>query len=99
MEYVAYDGEYTEKNKPKEPDSSDDKDDNGGGSSTTVLIVVSVVLVVFIIALGFVVFYFQQKNKSLMNKVKHVSFQNTNAPADPDLLLAKQNNSSADKIN
>ena len=99
LEYVAYDGEYTEKNKPKESDSSDDKDDNGGGSSTTVLIVVSVVLVVFIIALGFVVFYFQQKNKSLMNKVKHVSFQNTNAPADPDLLLAKQNNSSADKIN
>jgi hypothetical protein len=96
LEYVAYDGIYTDKNKPKDS-NNEGEEKEGGSNSSTVLIVISVVLVVAIIGLAFVVFYFQKKNKSLMNKVKHVSFQNaasSNPSADPDLLLSKQINNS-----
>ena len=92
LEYVAYDGIYTDKNKPKDS-NNEGEEKEGGSNSSTVLIVVSVVLVVAIIGLAFVVFYFQKKNRSLMNKVKHVSFQNaasSTQSADPDLLLSKQ---------
>ena len=92
LEYVAYDGIYTDKNKPKDS-NNEGEEKEGGSNSSTVLIVISVVLVVAIIGLAFVVFYFQKKNRSLMNKVKHVSFQNaasSNQSADPDLLLSKK---------
>ena len=88
LEYVAYDGIYMEREGKK-------SDNNGGGNDdddkTGLFIGISVTLVILIIALVAVVFYFQRKNQSLMNQVKHVSFQQqgNNTSADPDLLLAK----------
>ena len=85
LEYVAYNAIYQERgsgNKDEEPKEEE-------GSNTGLLIGISVSLAVLIIGLAVVVFYFQQKNKSLMNQVKHVSFQQNSANSDPDLLLSK----------
>ena len=101
LEYVAYEGKVTIR--PPAPDehsdhpttqpSSDDDDDEDGGSNTTVYVVVGVVLVILIAGLVAVLIYFSKRNKSLLNQVKHVSFQQkTNSNynnADPDLLLQK----------
>ena len=87
LEYVAYKGIKTIRDPPKGAESS-------GGVNTTVFVVVAVILLVLIAGLVVVVFIFQQKNKSLLNQVKHVSFQqnagaiNTSS-SDPDLLLQK----------
>ena len=63
---------------------------NGDGSNNTVLFgVIGGVLGVIVIGLVVVIVYFQFKNKSLLNQVKHVSFQKTNTNMDPNLLLQK----------
>ena len=88
IEYVAYDGIK----KIRDPPTKDSE--SSGGINTTVFVVVAVILLALIAGLAVVVFIFQQKNKSLMNQVKHVSFQqnagaiNTSS-TDPNLLLQK----------
>ncbi len=65
--------------------------DGNGGSSTGLFVGISVTLVILIAGLVVLVIYFQRRNKSLVNQVKHVSFQqSTSAASDPDLLLAKK---------
>ena len=82
LEYVAYDGVTMERKK--------DEKKNDGDDNTGLFIGISISLAILIIGLVAVVFYFQQKNKSLLNQVKHVSFQQQGSNnADPDLLLAK----------
>ena len=89
LEYVAYDGIETKRAKKNE-DKSGDNQSNGIDTST--FIIVGSILLLLIIGLIVVVIIFQQKNKSLLNQVKHVSFQqnaqNTGS-ADPNLLLQK----------
>ncbi len=101
LEYVAYKGVKILRPPPKEDDNG--KEDNGdnknnnnnyseNSSSTTVFVVIAVILLVLIIGLAVVVFVFQQRNKSLLNQVKHVSFQQNaggNTNTDPNLLLQK----------
>ena len=88
LEYVAYNGIKNIRDAPRGSESS------SGGINTTVFVVVAVILLSLIAGLVVVVFIFQQRNKSLMNQVKHVSFQqnagavNTSS-TDPDLLLQK----------
>ena len=86
LDYVAYKGV---KNIRKPID-----DNSGSDGNVTLFIIIMVILLGLIIGLGIIVFIFQQRNKSLINQVKHVSFQqqNQNATgptADPDLLLKK----------
>ena len=85
LEFVAYDPVYMQRGVPEEEEVKKENTDNTG-----LFIGISVTLFVLIIGLVAVVFYFQQKNKSLLNQVKHVSFQQQGgSTADPDLLLAK----------
>ena len=89
LEFVAYDGIYTDRNTPKQKPSGEDDDSS---SNTALFVGISVTLVILIAVLVVLVIYFQKKNKSLMNQVKHVSFQQvTDTSTDPDLLLAKKN--------
>ena len=87
LEYIAYDSVCTDKNTPS--GNKEDENLNEKSDKTGLLIAISVVLAILIIGLVALVFYFQKKNKSLMNQVKHVSFQQNNSASDPDLLLAK----------
>ena len=89
LEYIAYDSVCTEKNVPTDHKDGGDENLNEKSDNTGLLIGISVVLALLIIGLAILVFYFQKKNKSLMNQVKHVSFQQNNSTSDPDLLLAK----------
>ena len=85
LEFVAYEPVYMQRGVPEEEEVKKENTDNTG-----LFIGISVTLFVLIIGLVAVVFYFQQKNKSLLNQVKHVSFQQQGgSTADPDLLLAK----------
>ena len=88
IEYVAYNG--IKNDNPPIPPS--DKGDKPSPSSNNVVIfgVVGGVLGAIVIGLVVVIVYFQMKNKTLLNQVKHVSFQKTNTNMDPNLLLQKQ---------
>ena len=89
VEFVAYNGKMEIKPDPNKKEGDDDKDE---GSNNTVLFgVIGGVLGAIVIGLIVIIVIFQIRNKSLMNKVKHVSFQKTNAVTDPNLLLQKQN--------
>ena len=87
LEYVAYKGIKNIRAPQK------NNDEESSGISTSVFIAVAVILLLLIGGLAVVVFIFQQKNKSLINQVKHVSFQQnaggSNTNTDPDLLLQK----------
>ena len=79
----------------KKSDDNKKPDDVLAKSGNTGLIIgISVTLVIIIGLIG-VIFYFQKKNKSLMDQVKHVSFQQNSAASDPDLLLHKDQNQPA----
>ena len=99
IEYVAYKGK-----KLVRPDNGGNggnggneekkgKEDDSEGISTTLFLVVAGIILALIAGLVVVVFIFQQRNKSLLNQVKHVSFQQNagSSPSntDPDLLLQK----------
>ena len=86
LEYVAYKGVKNLRPSPYNPEEN-----TSNGISTTAFVVFAVIILVIIVALVVVVFIIQQKNKSLLNQVKHVSFQqNVGTPnTDPDLLLQK----------
>ena len=86
LEYVAYKGV-----KHLRPSKDNPENSSSNGISTTAFVVFAIIILVIIAALIVVVFIIQQKNKSLLNQVKHVSFQqNVGTPnTDPDLLLQK----------
>ena len=93
LEYVAYKGVKNIR-PPPEPSKKDDDKESTGGVNTTVFIVIAIILVVLIAGLVIVVVIFQQRNKSLLNQVKHVSFQQQGGSnTDPDLLLQKSKQS------
>ena len=63
-------------------------------SSVAAFVIIIIVLLALVIGLAIIVFIIQQQNKSLVNQVKHISFQqnqniNDSYNADPDLLLKK----------
>ena len=99
LDYVAYKGE-------KHIREPDDNGGNGGGKkkeeeedsgvNTTVLAIIIAILICLVVGLFVVAAIIQKKNKSLVDQVKHISFQqnaSANASqtgsADPDLLLHK----------
>ena len=86
IEYVAYKAIMNIRKPPKEEEKEDEGTDN-----TVLFAVIGSVLGAVVIALVAVIVYFQIRNKSLMNQVKHVSFQKTNINTDPNLLLKKEN--------
>ena len=85
LEYVAYKPVYKE----RKIDPSDSEENNEEKDNTSLFIGVSISLVVIIIGLVILVIYFKKRNKSLMNQVKHVSFQQSES-SEPDLLLGNQ---------
>lgn len=100
LEYVAYKGVKNLRPPPKgnnnEEEEGQSNQNLNSNTGSTVFIVILIILVVLIIGLVAVVFIFQQRNKSLINQVKHVSFQqnaqNNNNGPDPNLLLQKNQN-------
>ena len=88
LEYVSYKGKVFVRPSPKGGDPKKDDDD---GNNTILILSVGGILVLIVIALGVAIFIFQQRNKALLNQVKHVSFQQTNTNSDPNLLLQNNN--------
>ena len=85
LEYVAYKGLTMKREAP-----TDKKEEEKKSNNTGLFIGISIGLVVVIVGLVAIVVYFQKRNQSLVNQVKHVSFQNNNSvTTDPDLLLKK----------
>ena len=85
VEYVAYNGFLNVR--PYVKPSSDEEESE---TNNAVLFgVIGGILGVIAIALVIVIIIFQRKNQTLMNQVKHVSFQKTNSGTDPNLLLQK----------
>ena len=97
IEYSAYNALMNIRPDPNKKDDEEKKEDNKKESpdNTVLFGVIGGVLGVIVIVLIIVIIYFQIKNRNLMNQVKHVSFQKTNANVDPNLLLQKN----ADSIN
>ena len=100
LEYITYEGIENIRPAPVVPDKDDKKKDSSdssksGSSGVTVFLVVAGILLALIVGLVIVVYIFQQRNKSLLNQVKHVSFQQNPAASntDPDLLLQKSQQS------
>ena len=92
LDYVAYKGikEVRPYYSKEDNNTSNDNQDTVG----TAILIIAILLVVLIVGLVIIAFIIQQKNKSLLNQVKHVSFQqNANSingsSADPNLLLKK----------
>jgi hypothetical protein len=86
LEYVAYNGVKMIRPSPSKKNNND-----SGKTSTTLFLAVGGILLLIVIALVVIILVFQQRNKNLLNQVKHVSFQQTNSNnnVDPDLLLKK----------
>ena len=97
IEYSAYNALMNIRPDPNKKDDEEKKEDNKKESpdNTVLFGVIGGVLGIIVIVLIIVIIYFQIKNRNLMNQVKHVSFQKTNANVDPNLLLQKN----ADSIN
>ena len=89
-EYECYKGRYNLR--PYTPTNGGDSSE---GVDTAVFLGVGVVLVLIVIGLLVAVIVFKNRNKSLLNQVKHVSFQKNNTNVDPNLLLKKQQNQGA----
>ena len=83
LEYVAYEGKVLVR--PNKNSSNNSKD------NSVLFFVVGGILLMIVAALIVIIFIFQQRNKNLLNQVKHVSFQQTNSSnnVDPNLLLQK----------
>ena len=84
LDYVAYKGIRNIRSS---------KGNNKSDGNVTLFVIIMVILLALVVGLGIIVFIFQQRNKSLINQVKHVSFQQQQnvggTGADPDLLLKK----------
>ena len=87
IEYVAYNGVMKIRPPPGNEEGEGDSDE--GGDNTVLFGVIGGILGAVAIGLVVVIVVFQIKNRSLLNQVKHVSFQKTNTNADPNLLLQK----------
>ena len=87
LDYVSYKGVVNIRPYKGGKGSSDK------GSNTILFSVVMIVLIGIVVILAIAVFVIQKSNKSLINQVKHISFQQQNAGAssnaDPNLLLNK----------
>ena len=83
IEYVAYEGKV--EIRPNKSGSNKPKD------YSVLFFVVGGILLMIVAGLIVIIFIFQQRNKNLLNQVKHVSFQQTNSNnnVDPNLLLQK----------
>ena len=86
LEYIAYEGEkFVRPYAGKTEESSE--------NNTAMYFIIGSILVAIVIGLIVAIVIFQQKNKYLLNQVKHVSFQQTNTNnnnnVDPNLLLKK----------
>ena len=93
VEYVSYNGKISVRPPPENKDDNKKEDNNNSNYSedhTTLFVVVGIILLLIVIGLVVTIFIFQQRNKNLLNQVKHVSFQQTNTNTDPNLLLQKQ---------
>ena len=88
LEYVSYNGKVFIR---PSPDKDPNIEDDDGGNKTVLFLVVGGILILIVVALGVAIFIFQQRNKALLNQVKHVSFQQTNTNSDPNLLLQNKN--------
>ena len=63
---------------------------DSGKTSTTLFLAVGGILLLFVMVLVVIILIFQQRNKNILNQVKHVSFQQNNSNnVVPDLLLKK----------
>ena len=96
LDYVAYKGVELIRPSKKGGGGNNNNENNKSesGGSIAAFVVIIIILVALVVGLAIIVFIIQQKNKSLVNQVKHISFQqNQNANpagnADPDLLLKK----------
>ena len=96
IEYNAYDGIFDLKPDSSDSDKSDDgKKDDGEkkeeeeSDNTVLFAAIGGILGAIAIGLVVVIVVFQLRNKKLLDQVKHVSFQKTNATVDPNLLLQK----------
>ena len=103
LEYVSYNGKISVRPPPENKDDDNDKkdennkrDDNNSNynqtDNTTLFVIIGVILAIIVVGLVVTIIIFQQRNKNLLNQVKHVSFQQTNTNTDPNLLLQKQGN-------
>ena len=92
IEYSAYNAIMKIRPDPNKKEKSGDEEEEET-DNTVLFAVIGGVLGAIIIGLIIVIVYFQIKNKNLMNQVKHVSFQKTNANVDPNLLLQKNTES------
>ena len=98
LEYISYNGKkLIRPNDNKDNESSDSSDSD----NVTSFIIVAVVLIAIVIGLVVAIFIYQQRNKQLLNQVKHISFQQTNKQnkqndnVDPNLLLHKSGDNNA----
>ena len=89
LEYASYNGKVFVRPSPSGGDGEKKQESESSGDNTVLFVVVGGILILIVIALVVAIFIFQQKNKALMNQVKHVSFQQTNSNTDPNLLLQK----------
>lgn len=89
IEYSAYNGII--ELKPESPDDSGNGNNNGEEETDNTVLFAAIGGILGAIAIGLVVVIvvFQLRNKKLLDQVKHVSFQKTNATVDPNLLLQR----------
>ena len=81
LEYISYNGIIFLR-----PNKED-------GSNLLLFFAIGVVLLLIILGLLFVIFIIYRRNRLLLNKVTHVSFQKGGNNSDPNLLLQKSNQS------
>ena len=74
LEYVAYNGVKMIRPSPNKKSCND-----SGKTSTTLFLALGGILLLIIMVLVAIILIFQQRNKNLLNQVKHVSFQQTNS--------------------
>ena len=78
LEYVAYNSIVMVREAPQNAGESSSSSDH-----TTLFVIIGVILILVVAGLIGAIFYFQYKNKSLLNQVKQVSFQKTNSQNEP----------------
>ena len=75
VEYVAYKGKYTYREKNDNRNNNNNQENDG---NVTLFFVIGGILIALVIGLIIAIVVFKIKNQELLEQVKHVSFQNTN---------------------
>ena len=75
VEYVAYKGKYTYREKKDNRNNNNNQNNDG---NVTLFLVICGILIALVIGLIIAIVVFKIKNQELLEQVKHVSFQNTN---------------------